>query len=435
MEADAGLLLGISVLLILGNAFFVAVEYALISSRRSSIEALTRKSNRGNAHRLLSAIDDIAPFVAACQIAITMLGIGVGSVTEPYVTHLLTEAFKHNIDPRVGYAVSFILVAFILVVVGELFPKYLVLNGAERIALKTIRPLEVCVVLFKPLIWLSQAATGLLLKPFGINMDEQSKEVVPKDELLMLVRAGGVEGVLDVRHAEMVTRALRIDQLDARDIMVHRLDIKWLDVSLSRDELLTRLRKIPFTRLPVCKGDIDELVGVVYLHDVVRHMDDKDFSLEKILRPAVAIPENLPMGRIVGQMRDNKIQMLIVMDEYGGTSGLITLEDVIEEVFGELEDRIQSERPTIEVLSGGRISAKADIRVDELLSHLGRDPGAEPDTDTLATVIVNSLGRVPRPGDSVTTPIGKLRVENMARRRITRVSVQLAAESTGVEDA
>ena len=425
----------ISVLLILGNAFFVAVEYALISSRRSSIEALTRKGNRGNAHRLLHAIDDIAPFVAACQIAITMLGIGVGSVTEPYVTHLLTEAFKHNIDPRVGYAVSFILVAFILVVVGELFPKYLVLNGAERIALKTIRPLEFFVVLFKPLIWLSQAATSVLLKPFGINMDEQSKEVVPKDELLMLVRAGGAEGVLDVRHAEMVTRALRIDQLDARDIMVHRLDIKWLDASLSKEELLNKLKKIPFTRLPVCKGDIDELIGIVYLHDVVRHMDDKDFSLEKILRPAVAIPENLPMGRIVGQMRDNKIQMLIVMDEYGGTSGLITLEDVIEEVFGELEDRLESERPAIEVSSSGRISAKADIRVDELLSHLGRDPGPEPDTDTLATVIVNSLGRVPRPGDSVTTPIGKLRVENMARRRITRVSVQLAAESTGVEEA
>ncbi len=435
MVADAWVLLAVSLLLILGNAFFVAAEYSIVSSRRSSIEALARKGKKRNAARLLSALDDISPFVAACQIGITMLGIGVGSVTEPYVTQLLTGVLKHSIDPRIGYAVSFLLVSFVLVVVGELFPKYLVLSDSERVALKTIRPLQFFVVALKPLIWLSQAATGVLLKPFGINMGERSKDVVPKDELLMLVRAGGVEGVLDIRHAEMVTRTLRIDQLDAQDIMVHRLDIKWLDVALTRDELIARLRDIPFTRLPVCRGDIDDLIGIVYLHDVMRHMDAPDFSLEKILRPAVAIPENLPMGRIVGQMRDNKIQMLIVMDEYGGTSGLITLEDVVEEIFGELEDRLESERPAIEQLSGGRISAKADVRVDELLSHMGVDPGPEPITDTLATVIVNSLGRVPRPGDSVKTPMGLFRVENMARRRITRVSVHPAPEPSGANES
>lgn len=428
MEADAWLLVIISVLLILANAFFVAAEYAIISSRRSSIEALAKKKQRGNASLVLQSLDDMSPLVAASQIAITMVGIGVGVVTEPFVTHWLTHAIGHSVDQRVGYVLAFILVSFVLVVIGELFPKYLVLNDSERVALRTIRPLLFFVALFKPLVWLSQAATSVLLKPFHIDIREQTHEAVPKEELLLMVQAGGAEGVLDIRHAEVVTRVLRIDQLDARDIMVHRLDIKWLDLSLDKRQLLQRLKEIPFTRLPVCDGDIDELVGIAYLHDVVKHMDDPDFSLQKILRPPVVVPENLPMDRIVAQMRDNKIQMLIVVDEYGGTSGLLTLEDVTEEVFGELEDRLESERPAIEIMPGGRVSARADVRVDELLSHCGHDVGSEPSTDTLATVIVNGLGRVPKPGDSVDAPFGKLRVENMARRRITRVSIQLSGE-------
>jgi putative hemolysin len=213
--------------------------------------------------------------------------------------------------------------------------------------------------------------------------------------------------------------------LSARDIMIHRLDIKWLDESLTHEQLMVKLKEIPFTRLPVCRGDIDDMVGVAYLHDIVKNLDRPDFSLQKVARPLVAVPENLTLEKMVATMRDNKTQMLIVMDEYGGTSGLVTLEDVVEEIFGELEDRLESERPQIEPLPGGRISARAEVRMDELINQLGLPIDTDDQTDTLATMIVNALGRVPRPGDSVASDIGILRVENMARRRITRVSVQL----------
>jgi CBS domain containing-hemolysin-like protein len=241
----------------------------------------------------------------------------------------------------------------------------------------------------------------------------------------MLVQSGGAEGTLDKVHADMVSRALRMDVLAAHDIMIHRLDIKWLDAGLNKEDALEKLRQIPFTRVPVCRGDIDDMIGIAYLHDVVRHLDDEDFSLERIARPLVAVPENLTMEKIVSTMRDNKTQMLIVMDEYGGTSGLVTLEDVVEEVFGELEDRLESERPPIEQLPGGRVSSRAEVRIDELLAFLNLSFEVEDPTATLATIIVNTLSRVPRPGDSVETEIGIMRVENMARRRITRVSVQL----------
>lgn len=429
MGSEAGGLMLISALLVLGNAFFVAAEYSIVGARRSRVEAIARRQKTGAARSLLAALDNISPLVAACQIGITMLGIGVGSVAEPYVSHALAAWLHQAIDPRVAYALSFLIVAFVLVVVGELFPKYLVLAEPERVALILIRPLRACAAIFTPLVWLTQAATSLLLRPFKIDLKETQPDFAPRDELMLLIRASGAGGALDAETADRVAKALKFDELDARDVMVHRLDVKWLDVSWTKEETLRRIKRIPFTRLPVCRGDIDDLVGLVYLHDIVRRLDDPDFSLEKIVRPAVFVPENLTLDRIVAQMRDSKTQMLVVMDEYGGTSGVITLEDVVEEVFGELEDTLESERPAIESHSSGRLSAKADVRLDELLEFAGREPSGGESTETLATVVVNGLGRVPRPGDAVQTALGTFRVENMARRRITRVSVMLREES------
>jgi putative hemolysin len=427
MEGNAGLLAFISVLLILGSVFFVAAEYSLVSARKSRLEALARRGSK-NAKRLVKELEDVSPYVAGSQIGITMISIGVGSVTEPFVTESLSKLFGTGVSPGFSYAISFVLISFVLVVVGELCPKYLALRAAEKVALVTYRPLKLLITVLRPLIWLAQTTAGLILRIFGINMKESGKEGMAKEELVMLVQSGGAEGTLDKLHAEMVARALKLDVLAARDIMVHRLDIKWLDISLTKEELLERLAQIPYTRLPVCRGDIDDLVGIAYLHDVVKNLSKEDLTLESILRPAVAIPENLTMEKIIAQMRDSKTQILIVMDEYGGTSGLITLEDVVEEVFGELEDRIESERPPIEVLNGGRVSARSDVRFDELVSFLRLNIETGDNTDTLATMIVNELERVPRPGDSVQSVLGTMRVENMARRRVTRVSIQLAPE-------
>lgn len=425
MEGSPALLAIASLLLVIGNAFFVSAEYAIVSVRKSSIEALAKRGNRA-ALRVLDALEDLADYVAASQIGITMLGIGTGAVAEPFVTHMLTGWFGPNVNHSLGLVVSFLIVTFVMVVIGELCPKYISLAHTERTAFALVGMLTFFVRLFKPLVWLSQLAAGLLLRPFKIDMNAESRTAVPRDELMLLVREGGEEGVLDSTHAVMVARALKFDQLDARDIMVHRLDIKWVDINLSRDDLLRRIKRIPFTRLPVCRGDIDDLAGIAYLHDIVKNLDDPNFSLAKIIRPPVMIPENLPIDRVLEQMRDNKTQILIVSDEYGGTSGLVTLEDVVEEVFGELEDTIESERQAIELI-GSRVSARSETRYDELLEFLKMEPDAEPNTDTLATMMVEGLGHVPRPGDSIESPLGTMRVENMARRRITRVSISLKA--------
>lgn len=431
MSAEFGLLLA-SIGLILANAFFVASEYALLSARRGHFEALAKKGNR-SAALIVEALDNMAPYVAGMQVYITMLGIGIGLVAEPFISGqlrillllILSEETLYSF--RTGVSIfSVATITYFTVVFGELVPKFVSLRAADQLALIAIRPLRFCVRFAKPLVMLVQSSAVLVLRPFGINADTE-QDAVSRDELMMLIRSGGNAGVLDKSHAEMVNRALRLDNLSARDIMIHRLDMKWLDSKLNAKELFERVKTMPYNRFPVCRGDIDDLVGIVYIHDIINHLDDPNLDLESIARPPVAVPENLSLERLVEMMRQNKTQMVIVMDEYGGTSGLITLEDVIEEVFGELEDSLESERPAITVYPGGRVSARADLRYDELISKLGLD-GDEPNTETLATIVINELERVPRTGDTTEIELGLMRVENMARRRITRVSIQLKPE-------
>ena len=371
MPSELVLLLA-SLALVLGNGFFVAAEYSLVSARRSSIEAQAKKGN-STAKVLLEAMGDIAPYVAGVQIAITMLGIGVGLVAEPFVSgflerlarQLLGHPLAHPLAQVVS-VVSLLLITYVSVVIGELIPKYLSLQRSDEIALLTIRPLKLFITVLKPLVWLVQRSGAAILKPFGIDISAEGASAIPKEELLMLVRSGGAAGTLDKAHADLVSRALRLDVLCARDIMIHRLDIKWIDASLDRLALLKRLKDIPYNRIPLCRGDIDDVAGIVYVHDVVRNLDSPLFNLEKLSRPVVAIPESLSLEKIVETIRREKTQMLIVMDEYGGTSGLVTLEDVVEEVFGELEDRLESDRQAIEAYPGGRYSVRADLRYDEL---------------------------------------------------------------------
>lgn len=411
-----------SVALVLGNALFVAVEYALIAARRSRIETLAKKGNR-NAKALMSIFGDMTASVAGIQVAITMLGIGVGAVTEPVVRDALNQSLKGLLPASLVSAISIVLVTFTLVVGGELVPKVLALRHADALALAAVRPLNLFVTIFRPLVWASQKASDLVLLVFGVREDVSEGSGMAKDELALLVRSGASEGVLAKTHAELVAKALNLDTLAADDIMVHRMDVRWIPLHATTAELWSKIAEVPFTRIPVCGEDIDDIVGILYLHDFVRTANTPNFDLRSILRPVVSIPENLSIDKIVATMRTEKTQMLVVTDEYGGTSGLVTLEDVVEEVFGDLEDRLESDRAAIEVLSNGRVSARGDVRFDELRSKIGLEPADEPCTDTLAEIIIDGLGRLPKVGDRVPSPLGILRVDNMARRRITRVSL------------
>jgi putative hemolysin len=334
-----------------------------------------------------------------------------------------------------SFILSLLIVTFVLVVVGELLPKLVTLQNPERVALVLTRPMVFASLVLLPFAWTVQKGGALLLRPFGIDPEKMDSPSISREELALLVRAGESEGIIEETHADVVSKVLRFDKLDSADIMIHRLDVKWIDVNLSREEVIAACAKIPHSRVPVCRGDVDDVVGILYVLDLIRKPQVEPFSLEALVRPVEVVPENLTLTKVINRMRESRTQILVVRDEYGGTSGLITLEDVVEEVFGEIEDQIESERAVIEQITTVRYSVRAEVRFDELLDFLDIDSIPRNNTETLATILVESLQRMPRLGDSIQTEIGTMIIENMARQRITRVRVLLSPETLALMEA
>lgn len=430
MEGDPRIVGLISLTLVVLNGLFVAAEYGLVGSRRSKIEPLARKGSR-SATLLLGAMDRLSEYVAGLQVAITMCGIGIGSIAEPLVHHWLEKLIGTSIPRGITVAVSLLSVTYVLVIVGELVPKYVALARAEQVALSLIVPLRFIITVLKPLVFVVERSGAALLKIAKIEANLHGDEAASRDELMLMVRAGEDQGKLEEAHAQLIQKALRFDVLDAADIMIHRMDIKWVDINATREELLQELSAFHHSRVPVCRGDIDDVVGILYLQDLLQALTTEELDLNKIIRPVEIVPETLVLNRLIQRMREAKTQILIVADEYGGTSGLVTLEDVVEEVFGELDDQLEAEKPAIVRTGANRLSARAEVRYDEILEFLEVEGYEEPSTDTLATIIAERLERVPKLGDKVEDPIGTIWVENMAKRRVTRVRIQLSEVKDG----
>ncbi|MFM9874065.1 MAG: hemolysin family protein [Fimbriimonadaceae bacterium] len=411
----------VGLLIFASSFFFVAAEYALVSARESKIAPLAKKGSIQD-KLALAAMGEQSKYVAGTQVCITFLSIALGAVIEPWLSEqIIGPLFPKSVPEFAVSFVSIVIVSYPLVVAGELLPKYLALQFPEQILRAFIVPLRIIVTILKPIIWFFEKSGQLLLKALRIPVDENAG--ISREEIHFMIKSGEESGGIHEDHADFITKALRLDELDAEDAMLHRLDIKWLDVTANREQVLDHLKHIPNSRIPVCEGDIDEIVGIAYLHDITIHLDDPDFDLRKIARSAVYVPESLTLNRLVEIMRETKTQIVIVQDEYGGTQGLVTLEDVIEEVFGDMEDRLESERPAIERTSPGRLSVRPDIRYDELIDYLELEDNGDPDytTETLAGIIVDKIDRTPKLGDTVDLDIGRLRVEQAAQNRITRI--------------
>jgi putative hemolysin len=421
MDSAAWQIAGV-VSLILASAFFVAAEYSLVGSRVSRLSALAKKGN--HAARLASkALESLPPYIAGTQLAITMTSIGLGWLGEGALAKLIEPALSGIGLHVIAGGVAFLSVTFLLVVLGELVPKYLALRTPDRLLLRLIYPLNFALWLLRPLTAILEGAGYAVLRPFGVDIRKQERPIIAKEELAALIRESHTAGEFAEGHARMVTKALRLTELQADDVMIPRVDVVAVDADLEPKELLEKLSQQSHTRvLVVDDGDLDEVVGILHLQDAIRLFAGKVKDLRSIVRPPVFVPVNLSLERLVDMMQEEKTQMLIIRDEHGGTAGLLTLEDIVEEIFGELDDQVEHAQPRIFKWPDGRVIMRGDVRTDELADFLGLEDNPL-ERETVSTIIMDELDRVPRIGDSIQTDIGLLRVVNMSRQRITRVSL------------
>lgn len=427
-------------LLVLANGFFVASEFALVAVRRTRIDQLAAEGS-GAAVVVQRSLKDLDRYIAATQVGITVASLILGGVGEKTFHHIfepaLTPLFTAlSVPPSlsasvVATALAYFVMTALHVIIGELMPKSIALQNAEKAALVIGRPMTFFAQIFAPLIWLLNGTGGFLLRSLGIHAVEGHGTVHSPEELDILVAQSHQGGELNDTEAEILHRVVRFSDLTLREVMVPRIEMQGLPVEMPQLALRAWIQSQPHSRVPVFHGSMDEVIGIVHLKDMVPFasklppgQDEAPVSLMPLVREALRLPETSTVDKLLADFKRRRQQMAIVIDEFGGTAGLVTLGDLLELVFGEVADEFDTPEEEIATRSDGRILLPGRTLIDEVNDRF--ETGFRVDeADTIAGLVLGSLGRVAAVGDEVVVNGVKLRVEAIDRLKITQVSLLL----------
>ena len=417
--------LALAVFLVFLNGFFVAAEFALVKVRPTQIDPLVAKGSRSAkvARHMITHLDS---FLSATQLGITLASLGLGWVGEPAFAWIIeplvmripgaTPALLHSIALTLAFAV----ISVLHIVLGELAPKSLAIREPTRSTIWVAIPLFLFSKAAYPVIWLLNLAANALLRLVGVEPVSESEGGHDEEELRLLL-ASSHASVLSQQKRDLLDNVFALSHRMARQIMVPRGDVVYLTTSRSVEENLEIARASGHTRLPLCEGDLDHVVGLVHIKDLFRG-DGRPPSLETIKRKIAFIPETLTLDRLLRRMRGEKLHLAAVVDEYGGTSGIVTLENVIEEIVGQIQDEFDRETPEIVEQGEDVYEIYGALLVDELEQALGVE-FSERDEDTVGGVMLSELGRSPEEGDEVVLTPLRLQVVEVDENRIKRVRV------------
>jgi CBS domain containing-hemolysin-like protein len=431
--STAGTVWGLlSILILVGlNGFFVAAEFSLVSVRHTRIEELISKGNRA-AVVVGRAVADPDRFIAATQLGITLASLGLGWIGEPALVSILMPLLSSLPEAWIGAAahsiagtIAFAFITFMHVVVGELAPKSIALQKPENTALLIARPTEWTLHLFRPAIWLLNGTGNAMLRLFGFQPASGHEMVHSVAELRMLVEASHEGGVLATDEREMLDAVFDFGRSAARQVMVPRTEMICLPATASLDKVAQLAAEHALTKFPIYEGDLDHIIGIVHTKDLVRVMyaqGQEATSVRGIVRPALFLPESIRIDDLLVEFRRRKQHIAILLDEYGGTAGLVTLEDPMEEIVGDVQDVFDGEDPEIQRLPDGSVLLSGLMQIKEVKQEFDLDL-SDPHYDTIAGYMLGRLGRLARVGDEVKAGGVRLRVEALDRRRIARLSI------------
>lgn len=418
------------------NAYFVAAEFALVSVRRTRIEQLVAEGNV-MARIVRRAMDDPNRFISAAQLGITMASLGLGWVGEPTLARLIGPALDSFLPDRIAFVsahgiaifIAFTLITLFHMVLGEQVPKMLALQRSEPVILATAQMTELVSIVFRPFIWVVYWLTELVLRPFGLRYEGEKHLVYTVEELEMLVSASAEGGQLDESEQEMIQRVFNFADLTAHQVMVPRTEIVGVSAGIALTDLTNIVAREGRSRFPVYRGSIDDIVGIVYVKDIIKAIQRggaERFDVRTITREALIVPESLPIDELLADMKTRRMHMAIVIDEFGGTAGLITLEDILEVIVGEVQDEFERPETDIDFATDGTIRVNGLVLISEFNRRLDTSID-DPNFDTIGGFVFGRIGRKPELGDEVITAGLCFRVDALDGLRIARLRV--ASES------
>lgn len=367
------------VLLIIATAFFVATEFAIVKIRPSRVEQMVL-DHRKNAPAVKKVISNIDGYLSACQLGITITALGLGWLGEPTIERLFDPLFvalhlPEEINSILSFIIAFLVMTYLHVVLGELAPKTVAIQKAERIALMTARPIIFFYKIMYPFIWLLNGSAGQLIRWFGMKPANEHEEAHSEEELRIILTESYESGKINKAEYSYVNRIFTFDNLLAREIMVPRTDMACLYLDQPMEENLRIIKEEQYTRFPVVKDNKDNVVGILNTKQFfLRHSDHPNISLSELLHPVLTISESMPIKTLLLKMQRERAHMAILVDEYGGTSGMITIEDILEEIVGEIRDEFDAEeRQELEKVSDRHLIVDGKVSITHINDLLQTD--------------------------------------------------------------
>ncbi len=401
----------IAVLLLL-NGYFVAAEFAFVKVRKTRMEELNEEGNF-DAKLALETLKDLDEFIAAVQVGVTVASIGIGWVGEPTIAKMLVPVFDilpQGVQTVAAHTIStvvvFLVITFLHVLIGEQVPKCLALQYPEKISLGTAKSMRAMIWICKPFVWLLTKTGSLILKIFKIDHVKAGGLVHSMEEIDMLINDSYDGGMLNETEKDMLHNVVKFSDLTAKQVMVPRTDMACISSDMSMNEVYQFAAENQYTRYPVYEQDnIDHILGFIHVKDLYANsIEESEVSMEKLIRPILLVPETITMDNLVLEFKKRKAQIAIVVDEFGGTSGLITLEDLLEEIFGDVQDEFDEEEEfEIKKVGEDTFLVDAMMRLDDFCEYFElKDKDIEDydeDIDTVAGLVVKLLGRIAEEGD------------------------------------
>ena len=402
--------------LVAGNAFFVIGEYAVVTARRS---ALVPRAEAGSmrAQAALRLMDEPVRVISTVQVGITAIGILTGAIGEPVVRDLLGD----GVPTWVAFLIAFAVVTYLSVVFGELVPKALTLDRAETLAALVAPPIELISRVLRPVVWALERSAEIVLRPFGVREVVAGEGVRSADELRALVDEAEGSGVIERAQEELLHNVFDFATQEAADVMIPAHDVAWLDAELTPAAALEQVAGQPYSRYPVGAGALDRIVGILHVRDLVSgERNEPRATTGQLAQPATVVPETKDLGALLRELRQQRRHMAIVADEYGGIAGVVTLEDILEEIVGEIEDEYDLPDDTLERVDDSTYRIAGSMTIDDFNESVGTALHSD-DARTMAGLVFNALGRRPRAGDEVTVDAVRLAVEQVDGPRITKL--------------
>jgi CBS domain containing-hemolysin-like protein len=423
-----GLKLILAALLVAVNAFFVIAEYALVRSRRARLEVMRDEGERG-ARQALAQLDHVNEYISAVQIGVTMTSIGIGALGEPALASLfkgaLGSAVSHDLAVALCAVVAFLVIASAQLLAGEMVPKFYAIDRAEAVARRVARPLGAFSAVFRPVILVLTAAADRILRLLGVDMSGERSFGSP-DELKRLIAESYAGGHIDPGEAGMLTGVFHLHEQEARQVMTPIPTVVTLDVSQDVEAALKLCVSSGHTRLVITEDDDrDRVRGLVHVSTLVGLLmqDGPHAPIEPLVSEALIVPETKPLDDLLADLQRQRASMAVVVDEYGRVVGVVTVEDIIEEVVGEIADETDPTSGEVRRLANGDWFVRGHVAVTDLADY-GLDLPADSDYNSVGGFVFGELGRLPRRGDTVNSDGYSIRVESVRDNRVEAVRIR-----------